>query len=230
MKTFTIDFMRNTYIILGGICFAVFLAYIESNIPAIAKAFTEESVPVVEVPLPPNASHIESQVEAEVVSMPETPEAVVEVPAPVREVISERPTRLAIPSIKLNSPVIPVGTLKNGEMAVPSGKTRQVGWFKNGTIPGNVGSAVMDAHVHAAFSKLKYAEVGDEVLVTTETGRSLRYRIINSMIYPKDQLPMETIFADDSGTYLNLITCAGKYIRADKTYTHRLVVYAQLVE
>lgn len=222
------SFIKNTLIITFGIGIAVFMAFLESEWPTIAKALEAEAAPIA-VPLPPDTSHDkEPEAQSEIVEPEVVPPPTPHIPE--REVVSERPVQIRISSIQLTAPVVPVGVLPNGEMDVPSGTTNNVGWYEPGTLPGNMGSAVMDAHVYAAFKKLRYAKIGEMIQVTTETGRVLTYRITSSMVYPKDQLPMETIFTDQTGAYLNLITCAGKLLRSQDTYSHRLVVYAELVE
>lgn len=60
------------------------------------------------------------------------------------------PTYLYIPSIHLTAPIEPVGIDATGAMAVPPGTSNAVGWYEYGTIPGQRGSAVIDAHVFAS--------------------------------------------------------------------------------
>ncbi len=140
------------------------------------------------------------------------------------------PAQIVIPSLKINSYVVDVGVNAAGEMEVPDGATLNVGWYKFGTVPGEEGSAVMDAHVYAAFKKLKYAAIGSSIYVLNAHGETLEFKIISSKVYPLANVPMNTIFTDASGKYLNLITCEGRYSPAKGTYDKRRVVYAELVE
>lgn len=140
------------------------------------------------------------------------------------------PTQILIPAIGVNSYVVNVGVNTAGEMEVPDGATLNVGWYKYGTVPGDTGSAVMDAHVYAAFKKLKNAVVGSRIYVVNAKGEMQEFKIISSKVYPLAQVPMETIFTDASGSYLNLITCEGRYSATKGTYSHRRVVYAELVK
>lgn len=266
-------FIRNSSIIFGGICFAIFLAYVESEMPNIVRILAptadagEESsaTSTISTAHPLLAPHVAlaettgaSPINTPEVVAPEQAEAREDVrmqklalvpvpkkmqttpapePEPVPEPapqapahVSELPARLRIPSIGLNSPVIEVGVIPNGEMDVPSGKTNNVGWFKYGTRPGDRGSAVMDAHVYAAFSKLKDVKIGDIVKVETESGRTLTYRITDARTYRKEAVPMDYIFTRSDGSFLNFITCAGTFIKSEDTYSHRLVVYAELID
>lgn len=140
------------------------------------------------------------------------------------------PTRISIPSLAIDSPVIEVGVNSAGEMDVPDGSTNLVGWYKYGTVPGDVGSAVMDAHVYAAFKRLKSAQIGSSIFVTDTNGTVREFKIVSSKVYPLREVPMRTIFSDTSGMYLNLITCEGRYLIPKGTYDKRRVVYAELVK
>lgn len=171
------------------------------------------------IPLPPDTSHTEGHT-ADLV--PAFSAVAPSGPA--------YPLRLKIPSIKLNAPVERVGINAKGEMDVPDGRSKNVGWYAYGTLPGDMGSAVMDAHVYAAFKKLKNVKVGQEVVVEGENGTVLRFVVREATVYALADVPAQRLFADSSGKYLNLITCAGKYVRSLGTYSHRLIVYAELVE
>src|SRR4051812_49291612 len=59
---------------------------------------------------------------------------------------ADSPAYIYIPSINLFSSVQGVGINKVGNMDVPSGHTANVGWYKYGVLPGNTGTAVLDAH------------------------------------------------------------------------------------
>jgi LPXTG-site transpeptidase (sortase) family protein len=140
------------------------------------------------------------------------------------------PAQLSISSIGLTSPIVPVGVNAKGEMDVPSGKTNQVGWYKSGTTPGYVGSAVLDAHVFAAFKNLDQVQTGDDVYVTTQGGQQLHFKVYETKTDSIADVPLDRLFNAADGEYLNLITCAGAWSPELDTYTERFVVYAKLVE
>lgn len=145
------------------------------------------------------------------------------------------PERLSIPEIGVNAAVQHVGLTKKGNMANPSNFT-DVAWYKFGPVPGTLGSAVMAGHLDNAlaldgvFKKLNELEIGDEVYVTAEDGTKLRFKVTDAQVYPYDNAPLEKIFNAKDAKRLNLITCAGIWLKAEKTYSERLVVYAELVE
>lgn len=143
---------------------------------------------------------------------------------------SSRPVRLLIPSISLDTPIVDVGVNSKGEMDVPSGKTNNVGWYEDGTIPGDFGSAVLDAHVFAAFHRLRELRKGADVYVTQEDGSKLHFRVSYREVYPLHDVPLVRLFEANDARHLNLITCAGSLTRDHSTYDHRLIVYTTLVE
>ncbi|HEV8677541.1 MAG TPA: class F sortase [Candidatus Paceibacterota bacterium] len=140
------------------------------------------------------------------------------------------PSRIRIPSIKLDSPVSAMGINDIGQLDVPSGKSNTVGWYAGGTTPGEVGSAVLDAHVFAALKNLHNAKVGGDIYVSMSNGALLHFKITQKKTVPLSKVDDEELFNDASGRTLHLITCAGTYDSKAKTYTARLLVYAQLVE
>ena len=137
-----------------------------------------------------------------------------------------RPVRLIIPSIKLDAPITPVGTNAKGEMDVPSGKTKNVGWYKDGTVPGENGTAVIDAHVFAAFSKLKNLKAGSDIYVVTATNERVHFVVGGAKTFTLNAITSRDLFGSDGAARLNLITCAGSLTKSKTTYEHRLVVYA----
>lgn len=111
-----------------------------------------------------------------------------------------------------------------------------VGWYSTGSQPGKRGSAVIDGHLDrpgglpAVFWSLRDLQVGDAVIVMMTSGKTLHFRVTRLASYPPDSAPLQGIFGDQSGTYLNLITCAGDWIPDQHQTTLRLVAYTSLVE
>lgn len=140
------------------------------------------------------------------------------------------PSRISIPSVGISSPVIGVGTNAKGEMDVPDGTTNNVGWYKHGVKPGAVGTAVFDAHVYAAFENLGKTQVGDSITVSAADGTTLHYRVTRVATYKLDSLSPTTLFAESSTRDINLITCAGTFVKSIGTYDHRTIVSATLVQ
>ena len=139
------------------------------------------------------------------------------------------PVRVIIPVIHLNDPIIPVGTNSKNEMDVPSGTSANVGWFKYGPVPGQIGSAVLDAHVFAAFKNLKNVPVGADIYVQMASGVTRHFVVAQTTTYKLADLTSQMLFGQNDAARLNLITCAGKLTPDRSTYDHRLVLFAKLV-
>ncbi len=147
------------------------------------------------------------------------------------------PVRLIIPAIDINAPVEDVGTQANADLATPTQNPWQdVGWYNLGPHPGERGSAVIDGHLDrpggfpAVFWHLRDLHVGDEVLVKNNSGKTLRFQVTRIELYEPQKAPIQDIFGNWGGTYLNLITCAGDWIPSQDQTNLRLVVYTSLAK
>jgi sortase A len=143
---------------------------------------------------------------------------------------NDYPVRLVIPTLKINSPIQKMGVDETGALSVPDGSSNHVGWYEDGTMPGEHGSAVLDAHVFAAFKNLRYLKVGQSVYIKMASGKTLRFVIEDSRVYKLADVPAQTLYNRADKPRLNLITCAGKLTADRTTYDHRLIDYAVLAE
>jgi LPXTG-site transpeptidase (sortase) family protein len=141
-----------------------------------------------------------------------------------------------ISSIGVDAPLEPVGILADGTMGVPTQRQWDgVGWYQDGPYPGDDGSAVIDGHLDrpggapAVFWNLSNLQVGDIVKVVGSDGYEDRFRVTRLAFYAPHDAPIKDIFENDSGTFLNLITCAGQWIPEQHQTTLRLVVYTELI-
>lgn len=146
---------------------------------------------------------------------------------------SEDPSRLKIPSLGIDAKVQQTGVNSKGNMGVPTNYT-DVAWYKDGTVPGQRGSAVVDGHVDnglalaGVFKHLSELKKGDDVYVITKTGRSLHFVVEEVVLYPYKNVPLERLFMRADNARLNLVTCDGAWVKSEKTYDQRLVVYTVL--
>lgn len=144
--------------------------------------------------------------------------------------------RLIIPAIKVDAPIETVGKTAEGYMDVPTrNQWTGVGWYKDGPLPGQHGTAVIDGHLDrpgwlpAVFWDLKKLHVGDTILVQAKNGDTARFKVIQVANYKPTQAPIQLIFGRQDGTFLNLITCAGVWVPEENQTSERLVVYTQRV-
>lgn len=145
---------------------------------------------------------------------------------------SSPPDRLRIPALAIDAAVQHVGVKENGNMATPSG-FKDVGWYKYGTVPGQQGSAVITGHVDnglglaGVFRDLEKIKTGEEVYVKTKDGGEARFVVTDIQTYAYTAVPLDLLFNRHDKARLNLITCTGNWIKKEKTYDARLVVYLE---
>ena len=145
------------------------------------------------------------------------------------------PTLLEMPTVGIAAPVESVGLTSDGAMDVPQ-DWMSVGWYAQGTRPGEVGNAVMAGHLDtssgrpAVFWDLDKLAPGDEIAVTYANGDRYVFVVQRSQVFDHDaEGPViQQIFAPDYTANLNLITCDGPWDGGLATYPKRLVVYTSL--
>jgi len=140
------------------------------------------------------------------------------------------PTRVRVPSIGLDAPVVPVGLRLDGQMEVPS--ATDVGWYRLGPVPGATGSAVLAAHVdfggrRGAFFDLRSVPVGAEVFVDGD-GATRRFVVSVREQLAKDEVALDRYFTADGPNRLTLITCGGAFDRGTGHYLDNVILTADL--
>jgi LPXTG-site transpeptidase (sortase) family protein len=147
-----------------------------------------------------------------------------------------RPLRLVIPAIGVDATIQSVGLFwsGNGEMGIPTNFT-DVAWYNGGPRPGAPGSAVIDGHLdgknvkEAVFYNLGKLKPGDLVDVIDASGTTLQFQVIRLATYDYNATTTDIFSGDDSKARLNLITCAGDWIKSQNLYNQRVVVFTELV-
>lgn len=144
-----------------------------------------------------------------------------------------KPTRLKIPSINVDVEVGTVGLTPDGAMEAPDDPLH-VAWFSLGTLPGEKGSAVIAGHwgwkngIAAIFDNLDRLRKGDKIYVEDGEGKVVSFEVKESREYDKDAYAPE-VFKSEVGVHLNLVTCVGDWDKSKKSYSKRLVVFADMV-
>jgi sortase (surface protein transpeptidase) len=140
------------------------------------------------------------------------------------------PVRLEIPAIGVSSPLVRLGLNRDGTMQVP-GDFQVAGWFTGAPQPGQLGPAVIAGHVDsrtgpAVFYRLRDLRPGDQVRVVRADGLVVRFEVESLASYPKQALPGDEVYGATTAPVLRLITCAGSFDRARRSYRENLVVSA----
>lgn len=145
----------------------------------------------------------------------------------VAEIVYSSPRKLIIPKIYVDAQIEQMGLTEAGDMESPN-NNEDVGWYKYSPHPGNMGSAVIAGHLgvreQSVFINLANLKPGDGLTIIDAKSREIKFTVRESRRYNRQERP-EEVFNSSSGSHLNLITCAGTWDEARKTYSQRLVVF-----
>lgn len=142
-----------------------------------------------------------------------------------------QPVRLLIPKIKVDATIEHMGLMPNGDMEAPAGP-KIVGWYKFGTLPGEVGSAVLDGHYGrwangetSVFDNLSKLKKGDSISVLGSNGKEIIFIVRELRDFLPESNTQEIFKSSDGKAHLNIITCDGAWDPKTKSYSKRLVVF-----
>lgn len=144
------------------------------------------------------------------------------------------PTRITIPSIGVDAPVMQVGLASNGAIATPPlDQPNLAGWYSGGPAPGEQGPAVVVGHVDgpngaSVFYRLGSVKPGAQVRMDLADHRTAVFTVYSVEYYPKGSFPGNRVYGDYSRPGLRLITCGGPYLGGSVGYADNIVVYASL--
>ncbi|MEX3104832.1 class F sortase [Streptomyces sp. ST1020] len=144
-----------------------------------------------------------------------------------------RATRLVIPYLDVDAPVMPLSLDRARRLTVPPGDDPNlVGWYTGGPAPGGSGTAVAVGHLDtdtagAVFAGLEELTPGHLVEVRRADGRTAVYTVDTVTTYDKKSFPDREVYGDRGRAELRLITCAGRYDRRTG-YSGNTVVFAHL--
>lgn len=161
-----------------------------------------------------------------------TTPSVVPVTAPA-VVTPARPAHVRIPSLQVDANIIDLGLQSDGKMQVPP-DAGDAGWYINSPIPGQVGPAVLAAHVDwkgvdGPFAHLDQLKSGDQVIVEGADGAEVTFAVDKVDSYPKTAFPADQVYADRPDAELVMITCGGDFDAAAHSYKNNIVAVAHRV-
>ncbi len=151
-------------------------------------------------------------------------------PAPRPGVSAKSPVRIEVPSIGVSAPIDPLGLNADGSLAVPR-DFRRAGYYTGRSIPGEIGPAVIVAHVDsksgpAAFAHLRDVRSGAEVVVTRADGSRIVFVVDRVERHPKNAFPTAEVYGPTPDATLRLITCGGSFDRASGHYRDNYIAFA----
>ncbi|WP_338674209.1 class F sortase [Streptomyces sp. SCSIO 30461] len=143
-------------------------------------------------------------------------------------------SRIAIPAIRVDAPIVDVGLDPNGWIeAPPAQDTNLAGWYQNSIAPGSQGTAVIVGHVDnaggpAVFYGLGALQKGVHIEVTRYDGRTAVFEVYGVEVFSKQNFPGARVYGDTGSPELRVITCGGGYSRAGG-YDGNVVVFARMI-
>ena len=143
------------------------------------------------------------------------------------------PDRVRIPAIGVNAPLMRLGLESDRSLQVPP-NSYTAGWFTGGPQPGQLGPAVIAAHVHwngvnGAFARLSELKAGDRIAVSRTDGSVSVFSVDSVEKFQKDKFPTSRVYGNLNYAGLRLITCDGFNTHSHR-YLANLVVFARLVQ
>ncbi|GAA4616138.1 class F sortase [Saccharopolyspora hordei] len=145
-----------------------------------------------------------------------------------------RPRAIRIPSIPVESTLVPLGLNPDGTAEVPPVEdAEQAGWYRLGPGAGEVGPFVVlghvDSHTEAGvFYRLRDLRPGDRVEVDRVDGSRVTYVVDRVETAPKDHFPTEAVYGDVPRPEIRLITCGGAFDEDARSYEDNVIVYGHL--
>jgi hypothetical protein len=142
-----------------------------------------------------------------------------------------RPTGLSVPAAGVAADHLDDLTLDGrGGLPAPAGP-QDVGWFTEGSVPGQAGPAVVVGHVDSwqgpgVFSRLRDLRAGDAIDVPRSDGTVAHFVVDSVERFGKDDFPTDRVYGPTAGPALRLVTCGGPFDRTTRSYVDNVVVFA----
>lgn len=144
------------------------------------------------------------------------------------------PNRIDIASIGLHSTnFVALSVAADGTLSVP-GTADEVGLYDGGPTPGQLGPAVLGAHVDSkqgpgVFYRLGSVKPGAEIAIGRADGTNITFTVDRVASYPKNQFPTDLVYRGDfTRSEIRLVTCAGPYDKSNGGYQDNVIVFAHL--
>ncbi|MER5787092.1 class F sortase [Streptomyces sp. NPDC001980] len=143
------------------------------------------------------------------------------------------PTRIRIPAIRVNAPLMGLALTPSGSLDVPpAGQKNLAGWYEAGTTPGETGTAIVAGHVDntegpAVFYDLGALRRGAAIEVDRQDRSVAVFSVDAVEVYQARDFPDEKVYGAAERPELRVITCGGGYSRTTG-YQGNVVVFAHL--
>lgn len=147
-----------------------------------------------------------------------------------------KPTRVRIPAIRVNAPLVGLSLTSGGQLASPPETDRNLaGWYQDGTTPGSIGTAIIGGHVdthagQAVFYNLGALRKGALIDIDRADGTVARFTIDAVEAYTSKQFPDRKVYGAAQRPELRLITCGAGFDKRRRQYLGNVVAFAHLTD
>lgn len=149
------------------------------------------------------------------------------------------PVHIDIPDADIHADVMKVGLGSDGSVGVPPlDEAQRAAWYDKSPAPGQVGPAIIDAHVDSretrgyrgAFYNLGAVLPGELIRVTRADHVVATFTVDSVQQAAKDKFPTSRVYGSVSYAALRLITCGGDFDYAKNSYEDNTIVYAHMTD
>ncbi|MFI0241074.1 class F sortase [Streptomyces sp. NPDC016845] len=143
------------------------------------------------------------------------------------------PTRVTIPSLGVDSALLPLGLNEDGTVEVPPAEQGMTaGWYTGGPAPGERGPAVIIGHNDTRFGKAVFHDLrklreGADITVRNSADKAAHFTVTATETVGKKAFPTRKVYGATNTRALRLITCDGAF-DAQGHPVDNLIVYAEL--
>ncbi|MFE7775321.1 class F sortase [Streptomyces sp. NPDC057445] len=141
------------------------------------------------------------------------------------------PVQVAIPSLGVDSSLMPLGLNSDGTVEVPpADQGMTAGWYTGGAVPGEPGAAVIIGHNDTRFGRAVFHDLrklarGADIAVRNTRGETVHFTVTAVETVSKKSFPTERVYGATGDRVLRLITCDGAF-DAEGHPVDNLIVHA----
>ena len=145
---------------------------------------------------------------------------------------------MLLPAARIRADIVSLGRTPRGAIGAPDNPF-VVGWFDLSAAPGEQGNTILaghrdyediDGNIGAGVCwELDRVKVGDQVVIRdAEQNLAWVYAVTESVVVDPYDPDSVRYVADTDDAIITLITCTGSFDPSTHTYSHRLLIIAQL--
>ena len=151
------------------------------------------------------------------------------------KVAANLPRILTVDKLNIKARILPMEVNPDNSMQAPL-NIYDSGWYTASAKPGEDGAVVMDGHAsgptrEGLFAYLDTLKAGDTMTIERGDGKVFTYEVVHVETVALDKIDMKKFLQPYDGVSkgLNLMTCAGSWMKERKTFDQRSIVYAKQI-